>query len=464
MRYLCPWLVAVFAGAVVLPPSPAAPPAPAPVNPEDEKILKAAKLDTEAPALLNHFKKQTLTAAEHDKISGLIKDLGNDAFQVRHKATVEIKKVGPAALPLLRRALNDPDEEVKERARDCIAELENPTRTTRNAAAARVLRARGSATEELAATLLAYLPDADSEAVEDEVLYTLAVLGVREGKVDAALAAALKDKQPARRAAAGLVLGRSGTGEQRASVQPLLADPDPWVRFRAAQGLLAARDRGGVPVLIALLGDGPAAVATRAEEVLSCLAGLRGPRVPFNEDPASRQQCKQAWTNWWRGQGRMDLTRADVDLPPFNPAMRAREATRQFLNAAIQGDNAEVKKMIDAPFVLLGERVLATRDEMEKFLDQNPINQRLPPAMPNVAGSGTLDDYLRMLSPEDRGLLARLRKGDIRMVQVHLNMEGIVRRRGGPGGAEEVVVLIRLTGEQPRVVGVGPNRAVRENP
>ena len=85
-------------------------------------------------------------------------------------------------------------------------------RAAQSAAAARLIRQR--APEGAAAALLAYAPDADSDAAEDEIVASLAILGVHDGKVDAAVVAALKDKAPACRAAAGVVVGRSGTAEQ----------------------------------------------------------------------------------------------------------------------------------------------------------------------------------------------------------------------------------------------------------
>ncbi len=195
-------------------------------------------------------------------------------------------------------------------------------RAAQSAAAARLLRQR--APEGAAAALLAYAPDADNDAVENEVVASLAVLGVHDGKVDAAVVAALKDKAPARRAAAGVVVGRSGTAEQRADVQKLLADPDPRVRFRAAQGLLAGRDRSAVPALIALVKDGPPDLAYQADELLSCAVGSRAAHARWGEDAQSRQNCRSAWDAWAKEKenAKVDLSRAAVDLPPFNPALR----------------------------------------------------------------------------------------------------------------------------------------------
>jgi len=72
----------------------------------------------------------------------------------------------------------------------------------------RALRVKAPA--DAAAVLLAYLPAAETEAVEEEVLTSLVVLGVHDGKVDAPVVAALKDKVGCRRAAA-----RPGAGPLR---------------------------------------------------------------------------------------------------------------------------------------------------------------------------------------------------------------------------------------------------------
>lgn len=300
----------------------AAPPAGVASSAEDEKALQAAKIRTDTPALLDYLRQWTLWDTEHERITHLVRQLGDDAFKVRYQAMNDLLAVGPPALPFLRRALNDPDEEAKERARECLATLEKTAKPTQSAAVVRLLRQRAPA--KAVSVLLAFLPDAANETVEEEILHTLAVLGVSEGKVAPTLVTALQDKQPARRGAAALVVGRSGSAEQRKAAQALLADPDPAVRFRAAQGQLAGRDRSGVAVLIALLAEGPLDRAIAAEDLLTCLAGPRSPRLVVTDDPGMRKRCHDAWASWWRVANKMDLSRADLDLPPFNPTLRIR--------------------------------------------------------------------------------------------------------------------------------------------
>jgi hypothetical protein len=447
MRRLLSLFAAVSLLGTVLLSLSAAPPAPAAPGAEDEKVLKAASVGTDAPALLDYFRKRTLPNADHERLAGLVRQLGDDAFKVRYKAMNDLLAAGPAALPFLRAALLDPDEEVKERARECIAALEKKASPTVSASAARLLRLRAPA--EAVGVLLAYLPDAEGEAVEEEVMLALAVLGVREGKVDPAVAAALNDRQPARRGAASLVLGRSGTPEQRKAAQAVLADPDHRARFRAAQGQLAGRDRSGVPVLITLLAEGPMDLAVAAEDLLTCLAGQRSPLVAVTDDPAVRKRCRDAWAGWWRVANKMDLGRLDLDLPPFNPTLRVRTAARQFMSAMLRGDAEGVKKVTDVPFRFMGGQTFATREDLERMLDQNPLGQRGLMAFPfSILRTGPLDASLAP-NPEDRQFLARMKKNDIRVVYVQFLIPG------RPDAGEVMPLLVRATGEQAHVMGIG---------
>src|SRR5438132_7484879 len=145
------------------------------------------------------------------------------------------------------------------RAQRSFQALESGTGITFELAAARLLALQNPPGAAL--VVLNYLPFVDSEDVEEELLATLAVVGFRDGKADAHLAAAVKDDRPQLRCAAALVLGQSSSVEQRALMRPLLSDPDAKVRLRAAQGLATAKEKPAIPVLIALLVDAPLSLA-----------------------------------------------------------------------------------------------------------------------------------------------------------------------------------------------------------
>src|SRR5262249_14367765 len=76
---------------------------------EDQRILKAAGIALDGPALLDFFRKRTLTPAAQAKIEEAIRQLGDRTFRVREKATAELIAAGPVALAFLREALGSAD-------------------------------------------------------------------------------------------------------------------------------------------------------------------------------------------------------------------------------------------------------------------------------------------------------------------------------------------------------------------
>ncbi len=146
-----------------------------------------------------------------------------------------------------------------------------------------------------------FLPCADFEELQDALWFGLDSLTVRQGKIDPSLADALRSPVAVRRAAAACIVGRRGDAEQRAAVRKLLSDAEPEVRLRAAQGLLAARDKSGVPALVALLEGSPVETAWQAEELLRYVAGEKAPAALVGAGAAAdRTACRQAWESWWK--------------------------------------------------------------------------------------------------------------------------------------------------------------------
>jgi HEAT repeat protein len=280
---------------------------------EAEKVLREAKVGTDGPALLAFFRKRTLPPADRARLAGLVRRLGDDNFAAREKASRELLAVGRPALPLLRRVENDTDPEVASRARDLILKIEQGSDLALLTAAARVVAARKP--KGAVPVLLAYLPLAEDEAVQEAVREALAAVGLRGGKPDPALAAALTAKEPVARGAAAFVLAR--LPGQRSAVRRLLADADAGVRFRATEALFRAGDKEAVPALIALLASGPESVAWQAEGLLSLLVGDKDLPAALDVQSADgRRACARAWTAWWKAnQGKTDLARLPRDNP-----------------------------------------------------------------------------------------------------------------------------------------------------
>jgi hypothetical protein len=279
----------------------------------DEAQFKAVGLGSDGPALLRFFQQRTLTEAEQARIATQVRRLGNDLFREREHATKQLRAAGRAALPYLRAAVNGPDQEITLRAQLLLQELEGGKELELFQAAARLLADRRP--HGAAEVVLRYLPAACDELLEDELFAALAVVATAGGKTDPAVVTAAKDASPLRRGAAAWVLGRSSRMEERALVQPLLADSDPRVRLRAAQALLVGKEKEAVAVLIALLDAAAPGISWRAHEVLLNMAGEHAPAVSLGTGSnAERRKCRDAWTSWWRDHDRkLDLSR--VELP-----------------------------------------------------------------------------------------------------------------------------------------------------
>ena len=285
--------VAVCCLAVVRAPSSAAESA------SDEQILKSAGLDTDSRALLDFFRKQTVTDATHQHARALIQQLGDDSFQVREKASSALTVLGPVILPLLRQVVREtPDFEVRRRARACIEKIQTNCSPTVVAAAARLLALRKPTGT--AETLLLFLPSPYEDSVHEEIQAALIAVARIEDRLDPIFVASLTAAPSARRTAAAVTLCRIGDVEHRLAVRKLLQDKEWSVRLAVAQELAAAGDKEAVPVLIELLAQAPAEHAGAVEELLYRLAGVKAPPVPLGGEPDTQRQCRDAWRNWWR--------------------------------------------------------------------------------------------------------------------------------------------------------------------
>jgi HEAT repeat protein len=276
---------------------------------KDEDTVRAAGLRTDPESLLRFLRERTLTDEDRRAIEEQIRQFGSRSFAARERAFEAVKKRGPSALPYLKAALTSKDIEVIRRAERCLAEIDRGPGPELPAAAVRLLLRKPPAGA--VPVLVGYLPNVEDENVEEAVLEALVKLTPEKGKPDPALVAALRDDQAPRRAAAGYVLGRRAEEPVQAEVRKLLADRDMAVRFRAAQGLLAGRDRSAVTALPPLLAEAPLGIAWQVEELLVRLAGEDAPAVSLGSgDAETRTKVRTAWEQWWKKHGeRADLAR-----------------------------------------------------------------------------------------------------------------------------------------------------------
>ena len=302
-RWLLPLLVLPALGlarASAADPDPAA---------DDEQTLRAADLPTDGPGLLDFLRKRTLPDADRLHALTLIRKCGDANFDVRERASADLRAMGSAVRPLLRDALDDPDPEVVFRAQRCLAAIDQSGKPAALSAAVRALgRLNPPGTVEVLLTSLPTFEDAD---VADNACRVLAAAAVRSGKPDPALVRALGDPTAVRRAAAGEALARAGA-DVRPVVYKLLQDSDPAVRQRVALALLESRDREAVPTLIGLLADLPRERSGDVEDTLRLVAGEQAPSLSPGDDEDSRRKCRDAWDDWWKQHGSaIDLAKID---------------------------------------------------------------------------------------------------------------------------------------------------------
>ncbi|MBY0528398.1 MAG: HEAT repeat domain-containing protein [Gemmataceae bacterium] len=286
-----------------------------PLSMEDKKYLKAANVSNDSNGLIAFFKKRTLSPEDRKNLEKLVEQLDSNQFGLRQEASQKLVEMGTPALPFLRAAKVGSSLELTRRVEDCIKQIERGPGPALPQAAARMLVQRRPAAA--LQVLLDYVPFADDSAVEEEVIAAIGVLCLLEPKVPQDLLKMLKDDVPARRSVAALVLGQVGEKDHIEQVRELVKDKDAGVRLRAAQALLTVKDKEGIPVLLALMDDGPLPQASLAEGFLQQLGGEKAPTLSISEGtPDARKKASEAWAAWWRDNGdKIDLTRPPTGRP-----------------------------------------------------------------------------------------------------------------------------------------------------
>jgi HEAT repeats len=305
----------------------------------DQAALIAAKITPDARGLLAFFRSRSLIGEQIGRVDSLLDELGDPRFKVRESASAALVELGIPVLPAMRRQSHGADPERNRRVEACIRDIE---RQRADLGALAMPAARELARlkpKEATEVLLTFLPFNEDEWVEEEVLTSLTEIARESSALDPVVLGYLNDPHPSRRAASGLVAGRSKEPDHRSAVRRLLQDDVPMVRLRAAQGLLAGHDKEAVPALIHLVGKAPGAVASRAEEMLFRLAGDKAPMLSASTSSASQRRNEQAWANWWRENStRIDLTQWELDPHDLGLTLVAEMDSNQVWEFGLNGE------------------------------------------------------------------------------------------------------------------------------
>src|SRR5215472_9900431 len=87
----------------------------------DLAALEQAQVGTSTKDLLEFLRRRTLTDTDRDQMKTLIRQLGDDSFEVREKASARLVTLGAVAVPVLQDAVKTNDDiEVVRRAEECL--------------------------------------------------------------------------------------------------------------------------------------------------------------------------------------------------------------------------------------------------------------------------------------------------------------------------------------------------------
>jgi len=230
------------------------------------------------------------------------------------------------------------------------------------------------------------------------------------------------------------------------------------VLLRGAQGLLVARDKRAVPVLLALLSDAPVEVARDAHEMLGWVAGDKGPGDALGDNAEGRKKCRASWDAWWKAnEARLDLAKAEVDLPWLSANQRARTVATQFATALTKGDANLLKKSTDVPFCMIGAITMNTRQEFDQMLGQAIVQG---PQRPKIEFSPAqlinLNDYLKTTHGQQmKGFIDKHPRSEIRIVYLS-------GKTAGQNREDTAALIVRVRGGQAHVIGIGEARDNRK--
>lgn len=339
----------------------------------DERQLKAGGVGVDGPALLHFFRDRTLTEADNRRLKLLVQQLGNSSYAKRRQASLDLIARGRLAISFLQPALSDRDPEVSQRAEQCLLEIRRASDPGVVMAAARHLARHGP--DGAVKALLDFLPYAEDEGIEEEVLTALAAKGLCDDRAVPVLKQALNDPASLRRGAAAFALGRMSDKDLQAAAVKLLDDGDARVRLRAAQGLLAGGNRRALPALIQLVGAEGGDAGWQAEQILYQIAGERPPPLPVGGSPEIRKKRQDAWHAWSLGDGAtVDLTKIPREPPLLGFTLIAHVDSNKVWECGRDGKVRATISGLNGPIEvrpLPGNRVLITETHGRRITERD---------------------------------------------------------------------------------------------
>jgi HEAT repeat protein len=335
---------------------------------------------TTGTSLLKELRDRTLLEEDRVKAAKLIGQLGDPEFDIREKATNDLKAMGSRIRPLLTQARTNDDLEVAQRIKTLLEAVskENTVPLPGGLPRLLVLRRPAGATE----ALLAFLPFIEEPGLVEDVTGCLEQLARIQPAARRVLLAALQDSAPQRRMIAADALGRLPDLDSLDPLRRCLDDRDISVRLRVALALARQRERAAIPVLLDLISQVTLPEDDRLlDDYLGRLSeGLTRPTVPEGSGEDARKKRHAEWVKWWKeNDARVALPRFDED--PNLEVLRNSGLTLVILNGngTVIAYDADFRirwqlTKLSSPFdaqVLPGDRVLVAEHDMRRVTERN---------------------------------------------------------------------------------------------
>ena len=264
--------------------------------------------DIDGEKLLPEFTQKIPTPEDQKKIKELIRELGDDNFETREKASMKIKALGDLVVPSLRSLTNSTDVEIKGRAKSLLEEMGESKAKPVSTSLVRVLALKK--TKGLLPALLAYFPVAESDDQFSEFLESATLYARQQPRPDAIALKSLNAENPRVKLASGLLLLPFEDADSKEAVKTILNDKNPWIRNRMALAMANLGDKSAIPVLINSLADLNQDQSSDTETFLFELAGANLP-TDLPASSSDRKKTKEAWLAWWsKNADKISLTKS----------------------------------------------------------------------------------------------------------------------------------------------------------
>ena len=263
----------------------------------DEATLREQKLPTNGADLLKILRDRTPAPDLIDQVAKQVARLRAANYADRIKATRALIKMGPVVRPVLAKMLREghADAETIGRLREVLDHFPAEKDYAATAAAARLI-ARDRPDQSLP-VLLNFVPYASNEQVRQPVQNAINAVALADEKPTPALLNQLKNADPAKRAAVGEALLRSGGLSTKEQVATLIADDDPLVRYQVGMALVQKNNKAGLPLLIKAITDSPSDRVECALDLLYRSAGETAPSI-YYEGKRNAADVAAQWQKW----------------------------------------------------------------------------------------------------------------------------------------------------------------------